>query len=141
MPLLLSHIYLITGECSRRCWLKINEGAAPWDLGWSGWEGKGPWCKLGNPHSWFLTWNGICSGILSQFTALTGVTGPAVAGDDPNTPFGIPVWDCCDSSSRGIVWSSSWSPPSLGTILLLVCTGSTGREWLWPSGMGERADP
>lgn len=42
MPLLVSHIYLITGECTRHWWLKTNEGAAPWDLEQSGLEGNGP---------------------------------------------------------------------------------------------------
>lgn len=51
-------------------------------------------------------------------------------GMTPALLLGSLLWNCCAPSFHGIVWSSSWSPPGLGTILVLVCTESTGRGLL-----------
>lgn len=61
----------------------------------------GEWSLVQAWESPFLVFNGICSRTLSQVSvgvphhaALTGVTGPALPGDDSSTAQGSLSWDC-----------------------------------------------
>lgn len=105
----------------------------------------GEWSLVQAWESPFLVFNGICSRTLSQVSvgvphhaALTGVTGPSLPGDDSSTAFGIPVLGLqLFGAAHGAHPASapSWNRFVLGAL------GGGCWGWLWPSGMGERADP